>query len=104
MTSIDERHRALCRVVRDAGERALGFWKDRGALTIEYHPKSAVIELGFLNFADADPTTTKLLRYTLVAAGGPSGSWQRLDDGGELIDDVRRTLLKLYPELGQSEG
>ena len=36
MTSIEERHRVLCRVVRDAGERALRFWKDRGALTIEY--------------------------------------------------------------------
>ena len=73
-----------------------------GALTIEYHAKIAVIELGFLNFADADPTTTKLHRYTFFPARGPSGEWQRLDDGGELLDDVRRTLLKLYPELGET--
>jgi hypothetical protein len=72
-----------------------------GAITIEYHAKIAVMELGFLNFADADPTTTKLHRYTFAPARGPSGEWLRLDDGGELIEDVRRTLLKLYPELGE---
>jgi hypothetical protein len=71
-----------------------------GAITIEYHAKIAVMELGFVNFADADPTTTKLHRYTFAAARGPSGEWLRLDDGGELIEDVRRTLMKLYPELG----
>jgi myo-inositol-1(or 4)-monophosphatase len=36
LISIDERHRVLCRVVREAGELALGFWRDRAALTIEY--------------------------------------------------------------------
>ncbi|MBK8253725.1 MAG: hypothetical protein IPK82_13795 [Polyangiaceae bacterium] len=71
-----------------------------GALTIEFQPKISIIEIGFLNFADADPTTTKLQRYTFAADKGPSGEWQRLDDGGELFQDVRQTLLKLYPELG----
>lgn len=72
-----------------------------GALTIEYHAKITAIEVGFLNFSDADPTTTKLHRYTYAAARGPAGEWIRLDDGGELIEDVRRTLVKLYPELGE---
>lgn len=72
-----------------------------GALTIEYLAKITAIEVGFLNFPDADPTTTKLHRYTFAAQRGPQGEWLRLDDGGELIEDVRRTLVKLYPELGE---
>jgi hypothetical protein len=73
-----------------------------GALTIEFHAKIAALEVGHLNFADADPTTTKLHRYTYAEARGPAGEWVRLDDGGELIEDVRRTLMKLYPELGET--
>ncbi|MEZ4300341.1 MAG: hypothetical protein R3B70_35680 [Polyangiaceae bacterium] len=71
-----------------------------GGVTIEFHAKIAAMEVGFLYQGDIDPTATKLHRYTFAADRGPSGEWRRLDDGGELIDDVRRTLLKLYPELG----
>ena len=71
-----------------------------GAVTIEYHAKITALEVGFLNFPDADPTTIKLHRYTYSETRVPAGEWVRLDDGGELIEDVRRTLLRLYPELG----
>lgn len=72
-----------------------------GAITIEYHTKIAAMEVGHANFPDLDPSKTKLHRYTFTPARGPQGEWLRLDDGGELIDDVRRTLMKLYPELGE---
>lgn len=71
-----------------------------GAITIEYQAKIAALEVGHANFADMDPTTTRLFRYTFIAAKGPEGEWHRIDDGGELIDDVKQALLKLYPELG----
>lgn len=71
-----------------------------GAITIEYQVKIAALEVGYANFPDIDPTTTRLFRYTFVANKGPEGEWHRIDDGGELIDDVKRALLKLYPELG----
>ncbi len=72
-----------------------------GAITIEYQAKIAALEVGHAHFPDMDPTTTKLYRYTFAPAKGPEGEWHRIDDGGELIDDVKRALLKLYPELGQ---
>ncbi|MFO0585960.1 MAG: hypothetical protein U0441_00400 [Polyangiaceae bacterium] len=71
-----------------------------GAISIEYQPKIASMEVGYANFSDIDPTTTRLFRYVFAAEKGPGGEWHRIDDGGELIDDVRRALLKLYPELG----
>lgn len=70
-----------------------------GAITIEYQVKIAALEVGYAHFPDIDPTTTKLYRYTLVTKG-EGDEWHRIDDGGELIDDVKRALLKLYPELG----
>ena len=70
-----------------------------GAITIEYQPKIASMEVGYANFPDIDPTTTRLYRYVFIAEKGEHGEWHRIDDGGELIDDVRRALLKLYPEL-----
>jgi len=72
-----------------------------GAITIEYQAKIAALEVVHAHFPDMDPTTTKLYRYTFAPAKGPEGEWHRIDDGGELIDDVKRALLKLYPELGQ---
>ena len=69
-----------------------------GAITLEYHPNIRAMEVGLL-FPDADPTTTKLHRYTFTEARGSHGEWHRLDDGGELIGDVHQALLKLYPEL-----
>ena len=74
-----------------------------GAITIEYQPKIASLEVGYANFPDIDPTTTKLFRYVFAPDKGEAGEWHRIDDGGEIIDDVRRALLKLYPELGPSQ-
>jgi hypothetical protein len=70
-----------------------------GAVTLEYHPNIRAMEVGFLGFPDADPTTTKLHRYTFFEGKGSHGEWHRLDEGGELFGDVRQALLKLYPEL-----
>jgi len=70
-----------------------------GAVTLEYHPNIRAMEVGFVGFPDADPTTVKLHRYTFAEARGTHGEWHRLDDGGELIGDVQQALLKLYPEL-----
>ncbi len=72
-----------------------------GGLTIEYHPKIVAMELGFLHFPEVDPSATKLFRYTFSPGLGADGEWHRLDDGGELIEDVKKNLLRLYPELGQ---
>lgn len=71
-----------------------------GAITIEYQVKIASMEVGYAHFPDIDPTTTRLFRYAFQPAVGDAGEWHRLDDGGELIEDVKRALLKLYPELG----
>ena len=71
-----------------------------GAITIEYQVKIASMEVGYAHFPDIDPTTTRLYRYAFQPAVGDAGEWHRLDDGGELIEDVKRALLKLYPELG----
>ncbi len=73
-----------------------------GAITIEYEVKITSMAVGYANFPDIDPTTTKLYRYAFQPARGEAGEWHRLDDGGELIEDVKRALMKLYPELGSS--
>lgn len=67
-----------------------------GAVTLEYQVKIRAMEVGHVGFPEADPTTVKLHRYTWADT---RGEWHRLDDGGELIEDVRRALLRLYPEL-----
>jgi hypothetical protein len=70
-----------------------------GAITLEYHPNIRAMEVGHVGFPEADPTTVKLFRYTFAETSGSRGEWHRLDDGGELIEDVKEVLLRLYPEL-----
>jgi hypothetical protein len=74
-----------------------------GAITLEYQVNIRAMEVGHVGFPGADPTTVKLFRYTFAEASGASGEWHRLDEGGELIDDVRTALLRLYPELGSGD-
>ena len=72
-----------------------------GGVTLEYHPNIRAMEVGYVGFPDADPTTVKLHRYTFAESKGTHGEWHRLDDGGEIIGDVHQALLKLYPELNR---
>jgi hypothetical protein len=71
-----------------------------GAVFIEYHPKVRYVQVDYEDFPGMNPTSTKMHRYMFDADRGKTGEWSRTDDGGELIDDVRVALLRLYPELG----
>lgn len=69
-----------------------------GALVLEYLANITAIELTYDGFPGA-PTDIKQRRYTLDSEQ-TGASWHRLDRGGELIEDVREGMLRLYPELG----
>jgi hypothetical protein len=71
------------------------------ALALEYKLPIRALELEYLNLPGADPTSPKFRRYTYYADRGENGSWHRMDDGGELIDDVQDAFALLYPELGK---
>jgi hypothetical protein len=70
-----------------------------GALGLEYRPNIRALELHYLGFPDADPTTVKMHRYTFFQDKGPKGEWHRMDEGGEFIDDVHQAISRLYPEV-----
>jgi hypothetical protein len=68
-----------------------------GSLTLDYDQKVRFMQLELLGFPGSeDPTTARMFRYTLHHE---TGEWRRLDDAGEIIEDVRRALLRLYPEI-----
>ena len=71
-----------------------------GSLALEYLPSIRALELRYLGFPGADPTTIRMRRYTYAPADDASGTWSRLDGGGELFADVRDAIVRLYPELG----
>lgn len=73
-----------------------------GAIFIEYHPKVRYIQVDYEDFPGMNPTSTKMFRYMFELDRGDTGEWQRTDSGGELIEDVRNALLRLYPELGNA--
>ena len=70
-----------------------------GALGLEYLPNIRAIELTYVGFPGADPSTTKMRRYAW--ADDAVGEWSRLDGGGELFADIKDALVRLYPELGE---
>jgi len=70
-----------------------------GSIGLEYHPNIRALEIGYLNFPGADPTTVKLHRYTFFPDKGETGEWQRMDEGGEFIEDVQTALARFYPEI-----
>lgn len=87
-------------VAREATHRIrIGRRGKVGALSLEYHASIRAIELGYAGFPADDPTATKVRRYTFDTAEAPA-QWTRIDGGGELIDDVKNGVLRLYPELG----
>ena len=77
-----------------------------GAIFIEYHPKVRYVQVDYEDFPGMNPTSTRMFRYMFEVDRGDTvsaaGEWQRTDSGGELIDDVRNALLRLYPELGNA--
>jgi hypothetical protein len=73
-----------------------------GAIYIEYHAKVRFVQVDYEDFPGMNPTSTKMFRYMFDAERGETGEWHRTDSGGELIDDVRSALLRLYPELGNA--
>jgi len=82
-----------------------------GSLGLEFRPNIRAIELSYIGFPGADPTTIKMHRYTYAAPPGahlpeantPLGKWHRMDEGGELIADVQDGLARLYPELADRD-
>lgn len=70
-----------------------------GALGLEYYPNIRALELSYIGFPGADPTTIKMHRYTYFASKGVAGEWHRMDDGGEFIEDVQAGISRLYPEI-----
>jgi hypothetical protein len=80
-----------------------------GAVGLEYLPSIRAVEVTHIGFPDPEPGAPRGHRYTFrvspdepADAGHLGGAWQRLDEGGELFDDVKEALLRLYPELGPS--
>jgi hypothetical protein len=69
-----------------------------GAIGLEYLPSIRAMELEYVGFPGADPTTVKSRRYAW--ASDDAGEWSRLDGGGELFGDIKEALVRLYPELG----
>ncbi|MFO0554248.1 MAG: hypothetical protein U0271_38060 [Polyangiaceae bacterium] len=70
-----------------------------GALTVEFKAPIRAMELDYVGWPGADPMSIKMRRYVLDFEAENPTVWNRLEGGGDLIDDIRQAMLQLYPEL-----
>lgn len=83
-------------VTRESGARIRLARRGKvGFVVVDYDAAVHVIEVSSGGFSEpVEPGTPKSHRYTLVGA-----EWQRMDGGGELFAEIKRHLVRLYPEL-----